>query len=188
MNGSELAEVFKTALADDRAARKAERKAKKAKRAEKEAKAKRKEEKKAAKSVATTPGAEENAQDALKSVNPELLVEGIGAKVSEALKQSLTPVFDKIRNLESQPARPRLAVNNLAGTEPVMRDQRRTNGGSPMDVLKPLEDAFKAEADPYKREKMGNELTKARFVIRERLAHGQPVSDNDAEALAAVGK
>lgn len=188
MNGAELAEVFNSVF-EARDARKAEKK-----RAKKEAaKAKKKEAKKAAKkaakSAATTPvEGEEAAQDAAKSISPEALVEGIGAKVEQALKESLAPLWGKVHNLEQQPARPRLAINNTADAKAVLRDQRTPNGASVMDHLKPLEDAFKAEKDPYKREKMGGELTKARLVIAERIRHGQPVSANDAAALAQAGQ
>lgn len=185
MNGAELAEVMTKALADDRAARKAERKAKKERKDKKAKKA----ERKAAKAKATAAGGEEAAQEAAKSISPEKLVEGVGARVQEALKESLKPLFDKMTNLENQPPRPRLAINGLAGREPVMRDQRTSNGGSGvMDVLKPLEDAFKSEKDPHKKEKLGGELTKAKLVIRERLAHGQAVSQDDAAAIAAISK
>jgi hypothetical protein len=181
MNGAEFAETLIATL-DARDARKAEeRKAKKTARKEKAKKA----EKKARKAGATTAGNEEAARSAAKSMTPELLVEGVASKVSEAFKTALKPLVDDIENLKNQPARPRLAVSNLAGQQPVMRDQAK-KGESPMDQLAPLEEMFKSERDPYKKEKLGNELTKARLVIRERIAHGVPVSGADAEALAAA--
>jgi hypothetical protein len=187
MNGAEVAEVVIAAL-DARDARKAERK--KAKKAEKKQEAKKAakvERKKAKKAGATTtPESEEAARIAAKSISPELLVEGVAAKVQDAFKEALKPFADRIKNLEDQPARPRPALNNLAGQKPILRDQPGNGGTAPMDHLKPLEDAFKSEADPYKKEKLGNELTKARLVIRERMAHGQLVSSADAEALATV--
>ena len=183
MTVNEFAEAFNGILDKRDALKAAEEKARKKARKAKAKKAKKAEALKAA--AATVPGGEEAARDAAKSITPEKLVEGIGATVEAALKESLAPLFGRMNNLENQPARPRLAINGLAGKDPVMRDQQNP-GSNPMDFLKPLEDAFKSEKDPYKREKMGGELTKARLVVRERLAHGQPVSQADAAALAAV--
>lgn len=182
MTGAELAETFVSVL-DARDARKAEeRKAKKAKakkRAAKKAKAK--------KAVATTvPEGEEAAQEAAKSFSPEMFVEGVGAAVEKALKTELAPLWGRMAIVENQPARPRLAANNLAGKEPVMRDQ--AGGKSPMDVLKPLEDAYKSEKDPSEKAKKGNELTLAKLTISERIRLGHPVSAADAKALAAAGQ
>lgn len=175
MNGAELAEVFTAAL-DARDARKAEeRKAKKAARKEKEAKKQAKAEKKAKKAAQGT-GQEkiEEDADASKSMAPELLVSGVAEKVSLAVKDSLMPLMQRIQNLENQPARPRLAVNNLAGTTPVMRDQQNPGGDSrdPIVATKALAERFEAETDPQKKERLGNELTKARLVIAERNRHG----------------
>jgi hypothetical protein len=183
MTGAEFAETLIATL-DARDARKAEerkanRKAKKAKLAKKDKKAKKNA------GAATPAGNVEAAQEAAKSISPEMLVEGIGARVESALKEAIAPLWGRMKLVEDQPARSRPALNNLAGKEPVMRDQRNP-GGNAMDVLKPLEDAFKSEKDPYKREKMGGELTKARLVIAERIRHGQPVSSADAQVLAAT--
>jgi hypothetical protein len=189
MTVNEFADAM-TAVLDARDARKAaevkeRRKARKAKKAKK---AKRQEEKKARKAAATTvAGNEEAAQEAAKSISPEKLVEGIGARVEAALKEAVSPLWGRLKVIEDQPARPRLATNNLAGKEPLMRDQQHP-GSNPMDVLKPLEDAFKSEKDAYQKEKLGGELTKARLVIAERIRHGQPVSQNDVRALAAAGQ
>lgn len=183
MTGAELAETM-VAVFDARDARKAEAKrAKKAKKSKKEKKAK----KSARAAVATTEGSEEAAGSAVKSATPQMLVEGIGDAVSLAIKDALKPLADKIENIERQPARPRPALNPLAGKTPELRDQGRAAKSTPYSELAPLEEAFKSEANPYKKEKLGGELTKARLVIRERMAHGIPVSAEDAEALAAAG-
>lgn len=175
MNAAEL-----SAYLDDRDARKAaEKKGKKEKAEKKRMKA----EKKAKKSAEATksPVIEEAADDAAKSITPEFLVEGVAKRVSEAMeeavKSALQPMADKIRNLENQPARPRPALSNLAGKEPVMRDQNQPQVGAGMfAALKPLEDAFKSEMDPQKKEKLGGELTLAKLTVRERLAQGRPAS------------
>lgn len=178
MTGAEFAQTLIETL-DARDARKAEdRKAKKAKKAKKE--------KKARKAGAAKRGTEKVASDATKSVSPEMLVEGVADRVSEAMKQALKPIIDDVENLKNQPARVRPALNNLAGNKPEMRDQAKKAGDGPMDHLAPLEAMFKAEQDPYKKEKLGGELTKARLVIRERLSLGQPVTQADAEALVAA--
>jgi hypothetical protein len=176
MTGAEFAQTLIETL-DARDARKAEeRKAKKAK-------AKKKAEKKAKKAGATTtPVIGEAAQEAAKSINPELLVEGIGARVEAALKEAVAPLWGRMQNLETQPARSRPALNNLAGTPSIVRDQKNP-GGNPMDVFKPLEEAFKSEKDPYKREKMGSELTKAKLVTAERIRHGHVVSPEEVRQL-----
>jgi hypothetical protein len=175
MTGAEFAQTLIETL-DARDARKAEeRKAKKAK-AKKKAK-------KAKKAGATKPvGNEEAAQEAAKSISPEKLVEGIGARVEAALKEAVAPLWGRMQNLENQPARSRPALNNLAGTQSITRDQKNP-GGNPMDVFKPLEDAFKSEKDPYKREKIGSELTKAKLVTAERIRHGHSVSPEEARQL-----
>lgn len=182
MTGAELAEVIVGVL-DARDARKAEER--KAKKAEQKKKAK-KAERKAAKAKATTPEGEEAALEAAKSISPEMLVEGIGARMEAALKESLAPLFGRVKAIEDQPARSRPALNNLAGGASADRGQGKPNGSSPQDFLKPLDDAFKAAKDPYEKEKLGGELTKARLVIAERIRHQQPVSSNDVNALAAA--
>ncbi len=183
MTGTEFAETLVSVL-DARDARKAEeRKAKKAKKAKQAKKAKKV--KKAPAGATTIQGNGEAAQEAAKSISPEALVEGIGARVEAALKEAVAPLWGKIANMEQQPARSRPAINNLAGDRSVLRDQQNP-GGNPMNVLKPLEDAFKSEQNPDKKQKLGGELTLARLTIAERIRHGQPVSRDDAKVLAAT--
>jgi hypothetical protein len=182
MTGAEFAETLVSVL-DARDSRKAaDRKAKKAKLAKKA-------EKKAKKAGATTvpAGNGEAAQEAAKSISPEQLVEGIGARVEAALKEAVAPLWGRMQNLESQPSRSRPALNNLAGKEPVMRDQRNP-GGNPMEVFKPMEDAFKSEKDPERKAKIGSEMTLAKLTVAERIRHGHVVSEAEVKALVPTAQ
>lgn len=146
-------------------ARKEARKAKKEKAAKKVAK----------KEAAKAERPEGEAAEAAKSA--PLDVNAIADSVSQAVKSALEPVVGRVENLEQQPARPRPALNDLAGTVVPRGEMTKSEAEG---KLASLEMAIKEEQakprltqDAEKLQRLGNQLTIAKMTIAERQRLGR---------------